>query len=90
LLDKFKKKQFNNIAFLEESLEFRFQFIKELSTKKISNNVNLNNKQFLALEYFIKHKPFRVLEADRNIGAIIIFEAAEEELALGVLNDSKT
>ena len=28
LLDKFRKRTFNNIPFLEETLEFRFQFIK--------------------------------------------------------------
>jgi len=87
---KLKKNSSSNIPFLKESLEFRFQFIRELSKHKILNNVNLNKDQFNALKFFIKHKPFRVLEADKNIGAVLISEKLEIELALKSLNDSTT
>lgn len=52
--------------------------------------MNLNKNQLKALRYFIKHKPFRVLEADKNIGAVIMSETLEIELASKVLNDTKT
>ena len=90
IFNKLKKKSFNNIPFQKECLEFRFQFIRELSNHKLVNQVNLSKNQFSALKYFIKHKPFRVLEADKNIGAVIMSELVENQLADDILADTST
>ena len=90
LFKKLKRKSPKNIPFLKESLEFRFQFIYELSKQKIKHEINLNKSQFSALKYFIRHRPFRVLEADKNIGAVIMSDTTENELALNTLNDVNT
>jgi hypothetical protein len=87
---KMKTKSFNNIPFQKESLEFRFHFIRELSKNKVINQVNLSKNQFSALKYFIKHRPFRVLEADKNIGAVILSETVENQLADEALSDTFT
>ena len=67
-----------------------FFFSQTLSKHKIKHEINLNKAQFSALKYFIRHKPFRVLEADKNIGAVIMTDSTENELALDTLNDSNT
>jgi hypothetical protein len=90
IFKKLKDKSSLRIPLLNESLEFRFQFFYEISKHKIEHTVNLNKNQLKALRYFIKHKPFRVLEADKNIGAVIMSETLEIELASKVLNDTKT
>jgi hypothetical protein len=84
IFNKMRKKTFENIPFLSESLEFRFQFIKELAKHKIVNKVNLSRDQFYALKFFIKHK------ADKNIGAVIISENLEKELAFKSLNNTSS
>lgn len=50
----------------------------------------MSRDQFYALNFFIKHKPFRVLEADKNIGAVILSEELENFLALNSLDDATT
>ncbi len=45
---------------------------------------------FGEFRFFIKHKPFRVVEADKNIGAVIISENLEEELAFKSLNNTSS
>jgi len=78
------------IPFLSQSLEFRFQFIYELSKTKFSKFQNISKSQADALSYFSKEKPFVVLEADKNVGACIISKELEETIGLDCLSDTNT
>jgi len=73
LLKQFKYKlDSHSSSNSRDTLDFRFNFIKELSNFRFNNFVNINLSQIQALRYFIKHKPFVVLEADKNVGCCLI------------------
>ena len=81
-------KNLNRIPFLNQSLEFRFQFINELSKTKFSYFQNVSFSQAQSLSFFIKHKPFVVLESDKNVGACLITQPLCNSLALDCLSDT--
>jgi len=74
----------------KESLEFRLQFIQELSKTKVKFKQNLTLIEKKALLFFTKNKPFIILEADKNIGACIISKELETTIALDSLKDTST
>ncbi|CAF1102253.1 unnamed protein product, partial [Brachionus calyciflorus] len=89
LLKQFKNRlDFSKLPTLRDSLDFRFNFIREISNYKFNKFVNISQEQITALNYFIKNKPFVVLEADKNVGCCIISRELEVNLALEHLNDS--
>lgn len=88
VLKKLKESKQYNIPLQDESLEFRLKFIQELSKKQFQYKHNLNYNQYSALNYFIKNRPFLVLEADKNIGVCIISKELENRISLDTLNDT--
>ena len=93
ILDKLRyRSDFNYLPFLNETLEFRFQYILELAQNKQDLKIkeNISELQVRAIEYFIKEAPFRVLECDKKTGALIISKENELLLASKCLDDSNT
>lgn len=83
-------KNLNKVPFLNQSLEFRFQFILEFSKTKFTHSQNISFLQAQSLKFFSQYKPFVVLECDKNVGACLISESLSDQLALDCLNDTST
>ncbi len=77
---------------LNETLEFRFQYILELAKNENDLRIkeNISEAQVKSIKFFIKESPFKVLECDKKTGAIIISKDNEILLANKCLNDSVT
>ena len=63
---------------------------KELDNLKTNNISNLNNYELNVLKKFVKQKPFKVVELDKNIGSSIISNELYEKLASDILEDVNT
>jgi hypothetical protein len=69
---KYKSKD-NKYPLQYETLEFEFEFYKEFSKlnfKNFKNNISLS--EFSKIKDYIKNKPFKILNCDKNIGTAII------------------
>jgi hypothetical protein len=75
------KKNFDRIPTYDQSLIFQMNLVKNLKDLKINNNINLNLDQLNTLKQFLKVKPFKVVELDKNVGAGIISTQLFEYLA---------
>ena len=66
------KNDFFNLNINEEVLEFQLNVYKKLSklTLEIKNNLTLN--EISALKEYIRIKPFKIVETDKNTGIAII------------------
>ena len=67
-----RKIDFEKLPFQKESLDFKFNFFKESSNLLIKTKHNLSTSEFNSLNYFVKNKPFCIVECDKNIGATLI------------------
>jgi hypothetical protein len=68
--NNFKTKQF---PLQYESIEFEYEFYKELMNLKFNNfQNNISITDFYKIKDFIKKKPFKILNCDKNIGSAII------------------
>ena len=63
---------------------------KELDNLKTNNISNLNNYELNVLKKYVKQKPFKVVELDKNIGSSIISNELYEKLASDILEDVNT
>jgi len=87
---KKNKKRFSNIPLFKDSILFQLEIFKELKNLKIENQHNLSKYELNVLKDFVKNKPFKVVELDKNIGSGIIDNSLYIELSEKILNDKKT
>ena len=68
--NNFKTKKF---PLQYESIEFEYEFYKEFMNLKFNNfQNNISITDFYKIKDFIKKKPFKILNCDKNIGSAII------------------
>lgn len=79
----------DKIPFLEHSINFQLDVLKELENLELEHHRNLTFNELLNLREFSIKKPFKVVELDKNIGAGIISNELYKKLALDLLNDKK-
>ena len=82
-----KETKIDNIPILSDSLYFQLEILKQLENLRLDNIVNISSKQLFALKNFQKHKPFKVVELDKNIGTGIISNDLYNNLILTHLNN---
>ena len=64
------------------TLDFEFELYKEFTNfkfDKINNNISL--EEYNTLKIFLKNKPFKITECDKNIGVAIVSNQVYEELS---------
>jgi len=77
-----------NIPFLEQSIHFQLEFLKELEGVKYENFRNLSIEEINLLKDFIAKRPIKVVELDKNVGAGLISNELYEKKTFDLLNDS--
>ncbi|CAF1020481.1 unnamed protein product [Brachionus calyciflorus] len=78
------------IPILEESLMLRFNLLNELKYQKFDFYSNLSLKQFNVLVFFIKNKPFTIIDCDKNLGVAFISNDNNKNISLAHQNSSLT
>ena len=63
-----------------------FREIFRLKFKSFNNNIS--KEEFLQIKGFIKEKPFKIVQCDKNVGFAIISNELYDKLCLSHLNDS--
>ena len=72
----------------QASLEFNLEFFKNISNFQYSYKRNLSNDEISFLFKFIKEKPFKIVELDKNVGVGIINNNLYDSLCLELLSNS--
>ncbi|CAF1038656.1 unnamed protein product [Brachionus calyciflorus] len=80
-----------NIPIQKETLKFRDLLYNNIFLNKDVNfSPNLTNEQIQDLLFFIRFKPFNVLENDKNLGFSLVSHDRYKELCFKHLNDSNS
>jgi hypothetical protein len=85
-----KKKNYSNLAYLEETTLFELELLKQLENLEVKISYNISLEELKIIKHFAKFKPFKVVELDKNVGAGIISNQLYLELANTVFEDSST
>ena len=87
-LNRKNVRDFHNIPLLEESIILRYRLLNEIMDKdyKIFNNLSL--EQLNLLSYYVKFKPFKIVQCDKNLGVCFMDEKLYCQLAFEHLNQS--
>ena len=80
----------NNFSPTKECLDIRFDFYNKLTQKNFEIKPNLTNSQIQDIKWFLKNKPFSVIQADKNIGLVIISNDLVDSLSIAHLSDNTT
>ena len=73
-----------------EVIDLRSKIIPNLFKNTNEMVSNLNQNQINKIKHFLKHKPFKILQCDKNVGSILINKTDELELATKHLNSLET
>ena len=73
---------------MKETIFFELELLKNLSDIKISSTYNLETKQLDFLKIFLKNKPFKVVELDKNVGVGLISNDLYLELANHIFDNN--
>lgn len=79
-----------NLPLINESIDFRFNFYKNISTLQFNYQRNITQSEYSAMNKFLNTKPFIVAECDKNTGVSIISSSLYNELSNEMLNDTQT
>jgi len=93
-LDKFLEKMkslnktFEKLHFnlSQESINFKFDFYKSLTDLLKTSQSNLTNEEFKYFKQYIKEKPFKVIDCDKNVGLCLINGDIYNDFVLEQLN----
>ena len=81
---------FNKLHFhlSQESINFKFNFYKNLSDVSKVGKINLTLEEFNFFKKYVKEKPFKVIDCDKNVGLCIIDNKVYDEFVLEQLNNT--
>ena len=79
----------NNFFIQKSSINFQFEFYKNISNFKYDYKRNLSKEEIYFLLDFIKYKPFKVVELDKNVGVGILSNNLYNSLCLEILTNSR-
>jgi hypothetical protein len=79
-----------NLNLLDEIIDLRYEIFNELSTIKQEASENLSSYQIFVLKKFLREKPFKIIQCDKNIGTAFISESLHDQLIIEHLSDSNT
>lgn len=83
-------KHIDKIPILEETMLLRFKLLNDLKFKKFDYFSNLSLEQLNTLTFFIKHKPFKIMDCDKNLGVAFIKHDDYDKIALEHLDSSNS
>ena len=87
----FKKTKFfkypSSFNLINESIDFRYELFKHFSNLKFDINNNFTNSEIVCLFKFLRVKPFKVIDTDKNVGLVIISNELHDSLILSNLNN---
>ena len=79
-----------SFTLLNESIDFRLELFKYFSNLSFDVKNNLSETETNSLFKFLKKKPFKVIDADKNVGLAIISNELHDNLVLNHLNNCET
>ena len=74
----------------EETIDFKFNFYRYISNISFDYKQNLSLSEIRSLNYFVNNNPFKICEADKNVGVCFMTNENYEKLCLSLLNDINT
>ena len=94
--DNFIKKRkssnntFNKLHFhlIRESINFKYNFYKNLSDISKISKLNLNLEEFSFFKKYVKEKPFKVIDCDKNVGLCLLKSELYNDFVLEQLNNN--
>lgn len=86
------KRNKQNIPIQRESNELKRKIIKNFANKSNfnPNNINLSDSQIKSLQKFIKIKPFKIAQCDKNVGTILLSNEDYDQLCTQHLSNNST
>jgi hypothetical protein len=85
-----KKNNLDKINLSKDCILFQLELFKQLNNIKFNFESNLTKNELSLLKKFVKEKPFKIVELDKNVGSGIISNDLNNELTLRSLNDKDT
>lgn len=77
----------SNLLIEKEALDLKYEIYNQLSKIFFDFKNNLSAPQISALRNFSRHKQFKIVEADKNIGIVILTHNTYNDLAIEHLSD---
>jgi len=77
----------SNLLIEKEALDLKYEIYNQLSKTFFDFKNNLSAPQISALRNFSRHKQFKIVEADKNIGIVILTHNTYNDLAIEHLSD---
>ena len=77
----------NNFFIQKSSIDFQFEFYKNISNFKYNYKRNLSKEEIYFLLDFIEYKPFKIVELDKNVGVGILGNNLYNSLCLEILTN---
>ncbi len=86
---KSSNKTFNKLHFnlSHESIDFKYNFYKNLSDIFISKNFNLSSEELMCLKLYTLERPFKVIDCDKNVGLCILKDDTYNGFVFDQLNN---
>ena len=81
------KDNLNNLHVSKNCIFFQLELFKELNNIKFNVESNLSRDELIILKKFLKEKPFKIVELDKNVGSGIISNELYDEITMNSLND---
>jgi len=85
-----RKNNCNNISISKDCIFFQLELFKQLNNIRFNFISNLDIRELALLKKFVKEKPFKIVELDKNVGSGIISNELNEEITLNSLRDVNT
>jgi predicted GIY-YIG superfamily endonuclease len=73
-----------------ETIDFKYEFYKYISNSKFNYKHNLSISEINSLYFFVKNKPFKIVECDKNVGVCFMSHEYYDFLCMKQLSDSNT
>ena len=74
----------------KEIIVLRIDLIKKLSIKNFNLSENLTAKQKETLHHYVRYKPFKIIQCDKNVGSMLITHDDHNKLAFDHLLNNNT
>ena len=84
------KNKLNKLNISEDCFKFQLELYKQLENVKFDFQSNLKKGELTIIKKFLKEKPFKIVNLDKNVGTGIISDELYDELVLESLNDPET
>ena len=85
-----KKTDSNLFPILKDSIQFKYNCYKNLQVNFKSFKKNITNQEAFYIKNYLRVKPFKIVECDKNVGMCIIKNEVYDNLVVSHLSSSIT